>query len=72
MALPVSIESLAEEAVLKTADGQLINCPLSLVPAGAFVGQKLWLDLSLTEPLESAPAAILNELLNPHDLEKAA
>ncbi len=67
MALSVSLESIDDNATLKAADGSLISCPIDLLPAGAFIGQKLWLDLSLTEPLEAAPAAILNEILKPHD-----
>lgn len=66
------IESRADgNATLKLADGQLVTVPEALLPAGAFAGQQLWLAITQTEPLEAAPAAILNEILNPHD-EKPA
>lgn len=64
----LTLDALTDnEAVLKTAEGSLVTLPRPIVPENAFVGQKLWIALSETEPLESAPAAILNEILRPHE-----
>ncbi len=72
MATPFSIETLSDDmAVLKLPDGRLVEIVRSLLPKEAFVGQQLWLSITSTEPLEAAPAAILNEILNPHDQEPA-
>ncbi len=49
-----------------------MRLPLSLLPAGAEVGQSLWLSFSLTPPTPTSPQAILNELLHPDDPQRIA